>query len=152
MKANGSPDLPSRDLKVARCVRISLLQTGTQEGRTHFVKGTDKSNGTSPDAPNKKRRLVPHASAIGDTDSLLVHATHSASNSVSEPIAPIPQAVKNGQNGVAAATTAAVQGPPGLTPQSNGLYTSNVKDPSEIKSPQLPFGENVAVATGVAQS
>lgn len=28
-----------------------------------------------------------------------------------------------------------------------GLYTSQVKDPAEIKSPQLPLGENVAVAT-----
>ncbi|KAF7789337.1 hypothetical protein EIP86_000281 [Pleurotus ostreatoroseus] len=29
----------------------------------------------------------------------------------------------------------------------NGIY--NVKDPSQIKSPHLPFGESVAVATGV---
>lgn len=36
-------------------------------------------------------------------------------------------------------------------PSSNtGLYTSNVKDPGEIKSPRLPLGENVAVATAAA--
>ena len=132
--------------------RPLFLRTGTQEGRLRFVKGTDKSNGMSPDAPNKKRRLVPHALAIGDADSLLAHTTHSASNSVSEPVAPTPQQVKNGQNGVVTTNPAAVQGATEVTSPSNGLYTSNVKDPSEIKSPQLPFGENVAVATGMAQS
>jgi hypothetical protein len=36
--------------------------------------------------------------------------------------------------------------PPSL---GEGLYTSAVKDPGQIKSPALPNGENVAVATGV---
>lgn len=36
---------------------------------------------------------------------------------------------------------------PGLDLPTNGVYNASVKDPSQIKSPQLPFGENVAVAT-----
>lgn len=94
-------------------------------------KDTDQSNGTSPDAPNKKRR---------------------ASNSVSEPVVPTPQPLKNGPNGTASVISAAPSAPAEPTPTSNGIYTSNVKDPSQIKSPQLPFGENVAVATGVTPS
>ncbi|KZT71564.1 Poly(A) polymerase [Daedalea quercina L-15889] len=94
-------------------------------------KGTDKSNGTPSDAPNKKRR---------------------ASNSVSEPVVPTPQPIKNGQNGVTSINLAATTASTETIPAGNGIYTSNVKDPSQIKSPQLPFGENVAVATGVAPS
>ena len=57
------------------------------------------------------------------------------------------EVLKNSENGavlphVSMATT--VDRP---TPTA-GLYTSNVKDPGSIKSPQLPVGENVAVATG----
>lgn len=35
-------------------------------------------------------------------------------------------------------------------PSTAGLYTSNVKDPAEIKSPQLTRGENVALANAAA--
>ncbi|PSR73411.1 hypothetical protein PHLCEN_2v10703 [Hermanssonia centrifuga] len=30
---------------------------------------------------------------------------------------------------------------------NSGMYAPGVKDPSQIKSPHLPFGENVTVAT-----
>ncbi|OCH94279.1 poly-A polymerase [Obba rivulosa] len=104
-------------------------QPRSGQKRPKTSKNVDKSNNTSPDMPNKKRR---------------------ASNSVSESLAtaPLPaQPFKAAQNGVASA--AAIPSPTTLTaaPSSNGIYTSNVKDPSQIKSPQLPFGENVAVAT-----
>ncbi|KAH9938099.1 Poly(A) polymerase central domain-containing protein [Fomitopsis serialis] len=115
-------------------------------------KDTDKSNGTSPDAPNKKRRLVQHPEANGHADLWMPLATHSASNSVSEPVVPTPQPLKIGQNGTASVISAAPSAPAEPTPTSNGIYTSNVKDPSQIKSPQLPFGENVAVATGITPS
>lgn len=48
--------------------------------------------------------------------------------------------MKAGQNGLS--TT-----PIGTTPTPNPIYSMNVKNPVDIKSPQLPFGENVAVAT-----
>ncbi|KZT05564.1 polymerase [Laetiporus sulphureus 93-53] len=94
-------------------------------------KGTDKSNGTSPDVPNKKRR---------------------ASNSVSESLSTTPIAahpLKTTQNGVAIASTLSTPPPAEYRPANTGIYTSSVKDLSQIKSPQLPLGENVAVATGV---
>ncbi|KAI0921175.1 hypothetical protein AcW1_004762 [Taiwanofungus camphoratus] len=94
-------------------------------------KGADKSNNTSPDMPNKKRR-----------------SSHPASESLSTtPLASQP--FKTAQNGVTSLTqlsTTSVE----VTPASTGIYASSVKDPSQIKTPQLPFGENVAVATGAA--
>ncbi|TFY67657.1 hypothetical protein EVJ58_g1502 [Rhodofomes roseus] len=130
-----------------------VFDEATQESRSRFVKDTDKSNGTSPDAPNKKRRLVQHPKANGHADSLVPLATHSASNSVSEPVVPTSQPLKTSQNGtIASVNPAATPATVEPTPPSNGIYTVNVKDPSQIKSPQLPFGENVAVATGVTPS
>lgn len=43
-------------------------------------------------------------------------------------------------------------GIPGLemTPEAGDVFIPNIKDPTVIKSPQLPFGEGVAVATSAA--
>ncbi|KAL6309781.1 polymerase [Sparassis latifolia] len=87
-------------------------------------KGADKNNNTSPDVPNKKRR---------------------SSNSVSESLSSMPsstQPLKMTQNGSATVEPSA----------SSSLYPASVKDPAQLRSPQLPFGENVAVATGAGSS
>lgn len=57
---------------------------------------------------------------------------------------PISHATKIVETSLPMAALAPGQVAPGLTP-----YATNVKNPIDIKSPQLPFGENVAVATGV---
>ena len=43
-------------------------------------------------------------------------------------------------------------GIPGLeiSPGASDVYPPNIKDPTGIKTPQLPFGEGVAVATSAA--
>ncbi|KAH9948792.1 poly-A polymerase [Amylocystis lapponica] len=98
-------------------------------------KGAEKSSNTSPDMPNKKRR---------------------ASNSVSETLSSVAvpsQPFKTNQNGTAAPLAAvSLSTPVETSPASTSIYTSSIKDPSQIKSPQLPFGENVAVATGAGVS
>jgi len=86
-----------------------------------------KSTNMSPDVPNKKRR------ASTSADPASVPPLKTARNGAS----PMPAGVVSNTN---------VEVPPPGT----GVYTTNVKDPSQIKSPQLPFGENVAVATGAA--
>jgi poly(A) polymerase len=92
--------------------------------------------------PNKKRRSVfliypkrlPH---------LLARFKFRSSNSTSDALATTP--LQTTENGVA------VIQPLSINPaaQPLGIYPPSVKDPADIKSPQLPFGENVAVATGV---
>ncbi|KAI0797078.1 poly-A polymerase [Abortiporus biennis] len=91
-------------------------------------KGTGKSYNTSPDVPNKKRR-----------------SSHTTSESISTTPIPSKAASHNG-------TLSTSSGIPGLDMSSNGsgMFTTNVKDPTQIKTPQLPFGENVAVATSAA--
>ncbi|KAI0080876.1 polymerase [Panus rudis PR-1116 ss-1] len=97
-------------------------QPRSAQKRSKAGKGTGKSSNTSPDVPNKKRRSS--------------HATDS-----------MPAQFQPVQNG-----TSSEAHPPGLeiTPSSTGAYNPAVNDPSQIKSPQLPFGENVAVATSAA--
>ncbi|KAF7967987.1 hypothetical protein HWV62_32395 [Athelia sp. TMB] len=89
--------------------------------RPKTTKGSGKSNNTSPDMPNKKRR---------------------SSNSVSEPQAPTPLKL-NGNTATPA--TPMVVNP--IVTATDSLFNPTVKDTADIKSPQLPFGENVAVAT-----
>jgi len=87
--------------------------------RPKTTKGSGKSHNDSPDMPNKKRR---------------------SSNSTSDVLATTP--LQTTGNGAATIQPLAIN----PTAQPSGIY---VKDTSDIKSPQLPFGENVAVATGV---
>ncbi|KAI5123418.1 hypothetical protein M0805_006123 [Coniferiporia weirii] len=92
-----------------------------KRSKTNKVSG--KSNNTSPDLPNKKQKKSPLTPA--DLQSLAPSkAVHpiSALNPVQPP-------------------TVVEAPPPGST-----VYTSAVKDPADIKSPQLPFGEATAVA------
>ncbi|ESK86976.1 poly polymerase pla1 [Moniliophthora roreri MCA 2997] len=86
------------------------------------TKGQGKSNSTSPDMPSSKRIRT---------------STHPSDSNGSE--AP----VKSNENGAIP--------PIPLTPVVDNTGTIAQKEKSDIKSPQLPFGENVAVATGVAQ-
>ncbi|KZT29383.1 poly-A polymerase [Neolentinus lepideus HHB14362 ss-1] len=88
-------------------------------------KTSGKTNGTSPDMPkNKKRR-----------SSFTSESTSAATA--------VPDMIKPSENNYLATSTStqvASINPPGLA----------IKDPANIKSPQLPFGENVAVATNPA--
>ncbi|KIM76376.1 hypothetical protein PILCRDRAFT_826372 [Piloderma croceum F 1598] len=86
------------------------------------TKGSGKSSNTSPDMPNKKRR---------------------SSNTTSDILATTP--LQTTENGVGAIQPLSIN----PAAQSSSVYSSSVKDPTDIKSPQLPFGENVAVATSV---
>ncbi|KAK7696255.1 hypothetical protein QCA50_000908 [Cerrena zonata] len=102
-------------------------KTGTKRRQTG--KGNGKSGNASPDVPNKKRRAshnVPSESMSSNTGTPQLKSIH---------------------NGTVQASSSA----PGLD-LPNGVYNSSIKDPSQIKSPQLPFGENVAVATSATVS
>jgi len=90
--------------------------------RPKTTKGSGKSHNTSPDMPNKKRR---------------------SSNSTSDALATTP--LQTTENGVVAIQPLSIN----PVAQPPGIYPPSMKEPADIKSPQLPFGENVAVATGV---
>lgn len=98
-------------------------------------KGADKTNGTSPDVPSSKRRRASNSVSESYPSSL----TSVASVSINTQLKP------SHNNGISSATpsTGTAQEAP---KQSAAIY---IKDPAHIKSPQLPLGENVAVATGV---
>ncbi|KAJ3551100.1 hypothetical protein NM688_g4935 [Phlebia brevispora] len=91
------------------------------------TKGSGKSSNTSPDMPHKKRRSS-HSTAEP------ISATSSSTSTVRQPTNGLP-------SGVTATTLDAAS-------SQNGIYNTSIKDSSRIKSPHLPFGENVAVATG----
>jgi len=86
------------------------------------TKGSGKSHNTSPELPNKR-----HRSSNSTTDLQTTIALKPSENGVSiiQPLSINPAA------------------------EAPGIYPTSVKDSVDIKSPQLPFGENVAVATGV---
>ncbi|TBU41452.1 polymerase [Dichomitus squalens] len=85
---------------------------------------TDRSSNTSPDMPNKKpRHSLPKMSTV-----TLPHETVKVS--------------ENGDTLPHHGVTSSVE-----RPATNGLYANNTKDSAEIKSPHLPLGENVAIAT-----
>ncbi|KAI1796113.1 polymerase [Ganoderma leucocontextum] len=87
---------------------------------------TDRSNNTSPDMPNKKPRH-----SMPETATILTHETRRNSD--------------NGNTLPHLGVTSPLERS-SLTP--NGLYTSRVKNPIEIKSPpHLPPADNVAIAT-----
>ncbi|CCM01737.1 uncharacterized protein FIBRA_03803 [Fibroporia radiculosa] len=102
-------------------------QPRSAQKRVKSGKGSDKSNGTSPDMPNKKRR---------------------ASNSLSESTSTMPLPMQPFKKAAVSSPTGAIVA--ATDTSSNGIYSSSIKDPSHIKSPHLPLGENVAVATSVA--
>ncbi|CDO73813.1 hypothetical protein BN946_scf185015.g142 [Trametes cinnabarina] len=108
------------------------------------TKATDRSSNTSPDVPNKKARLVQSTPTPLDPDCLLMPSRHSISGTN----AALPhETLQSPENGLSALpeinTATAVDQPPSSAP----VYKPPIKDASEIKSPQLPNGENVAVAT-----
>ncbi|KAH8096719.1 polymerase [Cristinia sonorae] len=103
-------------------------QPRSAQKRPKTGKGS-KSTNTSPDVPNKKRR-----------------ASNTAADATSPPLKTARNGTSPMPSGVTGNTTVEVP------PPNAGLYTSNVKDPSQIKSPHLPFGENVAVATSAGAS
>ncbi|RPD66883.1 polymerase [Lentinus tigrinus ALCF2SS1-7] len=83
---------------------------------------TDRSSNMSPDMPNKKpRHMLPETTPH----------THSHEH------------FKENGNTLPHVNIATTVDRP---PSTAGLYTSNVKDPAEIKSPQLSRGENVTLA------
>ncbi|EPQ58947.1 poly A polymerase [Gloeophyllum trabeum ATCC 11539] len=98
-------------------------QPRSAQKRPKPTKTSGKSHGTSPDMPKSKKR---RSSFTSENTAAAVA---------------VPGLVKPAENGLSASgmTTSHV---PTITPP--GL---SIKDPADIKSPQLPFGENVAVAT-----
>ncbi|KAI0774546.1 polymerase [Fomes fomentarius] len=87
----------------------------------------DRSSNTSPDMPNKKpRHMVPETSTV-----TLPH-----------------EVLKSSGNGTTSQVNLAtiVEQPT----STSGLYTSEVKDLASLRLPQLPRGENVAIATNPA--
>ncbi|KIP04893.1 hypothetical protein PHLGIDRAFT_108953 [Phlebiopsis gigantea 11061_1 CR5-6] len=96
-------------------------------------KNSGKSGNMSPDVPNKKRRSS-HSTA-----------TPVSSNGTQAQLPP-PKVITNGlTQGTINSTGEAAQSPP-------GMYSTTVKDPSQVPTPHPPFGENVAVATAVNAS
>jgi poly(A) polymerase len=102
-------------------------------------KGAGRSSNTSPDMPNKRQRLVfAHSSFMriwADPGSFMPRPYHlffpcRSSQSTSD----MPLKMSS-ENGFA----------PSLLPVTESFAP---KDRMELRSPQLPFGENVAVATG----
>ncbi|KAK1224507.1 polynucleotide adenylyltransferase [Marasmius sp. AFHP31] len=86
------------------------------------TKGQGKSNNTSPEMPSSKRIRT---------------STNPLDSAAKE--API----KSNENGA--------MPPIPLTPGVGNTGAAHPKEQTDLKSPQLPHGENVAVATGVAQ-
>lgn len=111
----------------------------------HLHKTTDRFNNTSPDVPNKKARLVQNTTAPFRHGCMLMLYRHSMSETSA--VVPPHEALKNAENGINSLphinTATVVERPP----SSAAAYKSPIKEPSQIKSPQLPRGENVAVAT-----
>ncbi|OJT05410.1 Poly(A) polymerase pla1 [Trametes pubescens] len=114
----------------------------------HLHKTNDRFNNTSPDVPNKKARLVQNNIAPSCVDCMLMPHRHSMSETTAA--APPHEALKNAENGINSLphinTAAVVEQPP----SSAAAYKPLIKEPSQIKSPQLPRGENVAVATATS--
>nr|GAT46497.1 predicted protein [Mycena chlorophos] len=86
-------------------------------------KDPSKSNNTSPDMPYPKRRRSGS------------HPNDQASPRLSENDIPLAMAL-----------------PPVVEGVANGHASSYLKDMQQIRSPQLPFGENVAIANGLTMS
>jgi poly(A) polymerase len=88
------------------------------------VKAPGKSSNTSPDMPNKKRRSSQSTSDVHSTAALKITENNVPS------LPPLPTLPMN-------SSTAA----PSMYPSMKGS--------ADLKTPQLPFGENVSVATGL---
>ncbi|KDQ64202.1 hypothetical protein JAAARDRAFT_27829 [Jaapia argillacea MUCL 33604] len=96
------------------------------------IKGSGQSNNTSPDMPNKKRR----SSHMGPDSLSSLSTSHILKSTATD-------------NGFSALSTLPTSTPVVEVPPIP-TYTTSSKDMPDIKSPHLPFGENVAVATGTA--
>lgn len=81
---------------------------------------------------------------------MFLRVVYRASHAVTSDSVSTTAQLKITQNGVTPSNNSV----PGLefASSTSGVYNPAVKDPSHIKSPQLPFGENVAVATSAAVS
>ncbi|KAJ6615621.1 Poly(A) polymerase central domain-containing protein [Mycena sp. CBHHK59/15] len=86
------------------------------------AKGPSKSSTTSPDMPYTKRRRLPY---------LVILSAHRSSH-------PTSDSARSSENDVPLSFSPVVE--------MSGAFAP--KDPLDIRSPQLPFGENVAVAKG----
>ncbi|EIM85694.1 poly-A polymerase [Stereum hirsutum FP-91666 SS1] len=95
--------------------------------RPKSVKGTTRPNGSSDLPANKRPR-----------------ASYAGSDSVSTETSSMIQTAENGRSSSTPTPALKQDVPAHPTP----VYTSSTIHPADIKSPQLPFGENVAVATG----
>lgn len=122
---------------VVRHVKSSVLpdyvfdegekQTKSAQKRPKLSKTGGKLNNASPDLPNKRRRSSQHPPS-NDPQSI----TQSMPPTTSLRVAP---------NGLAVMTPV----PPSMDIPASHVY----KDQPDVNLPQLPFGEHVAVATGV---
>ncbi|KAF5387807.1 hypothetical protein D9615_000726 [Tricholomella constricta] len=99
------------------------------------VKGPGKSGDTSPHKPTKKQRSVYYQAQILTGTLPDYRASTRSSNTTPE----VPLRLTTSANSSAPVSLPSVAETP-------GLYAS--KEHLSVKSPQLPFGENVAVATG----
>ncbi|KAF5371201.1 hypothetical protein D9758_004094 [Tetrapyrgos nigripes] len=106
------------------------------------TKGSSKSSNTSPEMPSSKRirTLVPPSKYLISPQLVICDSLIRSNNSSKE------------QPTTPTATTANANGsipPLSVTPVVETAGAFAPKDPADIKSPQLPLGENAAIATSV---
>lgn len=106
-----------------------------------------KTGSTSGDMPNKKRRYVLHALTFR---ALQIDPQRSDSAmSVFEATVPdTSKPILAGENGIPPINLTPILEIPGHTFNMAQKLASGVDAHEDLKSPQLPYGENVNVATG----
>ncbi|KAG5648740.1 hypothetical protein DXG03_000087 [Asterophora parasitica] len=128
IKSSGLPDnvfdVGERPAKLVQkrvkvCYNARSVRNALIADRSFAHKGPGKSGDTSPHKPSKKPRT---SRSSNTTPEVPLRSTTTGNSSASTPVSFPPVA------------------------ESPGMFAS--KDHLNVKSPQLPFGENVAVATG----
>lgn len=145
-KANAICQSYHRNGPRKRYVVVSVLSS-FPELTAPSCKPADRSSNPSPDMPNKKPRLVERAIIAYGEGAMLMLNRHMVpeTSTVTLP----HEVLKSSGNGttLSQVNLATIVEQPTST---SGLYTSEVKDLASLKLPQLPRGENVAIATNPA--
>jgi poly(A) polymerase len=126
----------SRDPNPRRCDAYGHVKSTQTKSRL------SKNENPSPDPPSKRRRPVKSFSTIlyTNTDATLL----CRSSNTTDPVAALSSQPKFALN---VTPTNPLVEPPS---PSDGIYTSTVSDPMDLKTPQPPLGEDLSIATGQA--